>query len=147
MLERVHPETVALLTDEKDDSLAFTGFPGARCRQIQSTNPLGRLNREIKRWTRVVGVSPHPKALLRLTIAVLVGQPDEWAATNRRYLAEGSLRGITQSEEPEQGVTRRLNIAYGMKSHPPTEPGIAPLHGTSSKIESATGCETPPVAI
>ena len=111
MVERIHPKTAELLADSKEDLLAFTNFPRAHWRQIWSTNPLERLNREIKRRTDVVGVFPNPEALLRLTTAVLMEQHDEWAATNRRYLAEGSLRSLTHPGELDEGVTRQLNIA------------------------------------
>jgi transposase-like protein len=111
MLERIHPKTAQLLADAEVDLLAFTGFPRAHWRQIWSTNPLERLNREIKRRTDVVGVFPNPEALLRLTTARLMEQHNEWAATNRTYLAEGSLRRLTHPEEVDEGVTRQLNIA------------------------------------
>jgi hypothetical protein len=41
---------------------------------------------------------------------VLIEQHDEWAATNRRYLAEGSLASLTHPGELDEGVTRQLNI-------------------------------------
>ena len=111
MLERIHPKTADLLADAKEDLLAFTSFPRAHWRQIWSTNPLERLNREIKRRTDVVGVFPDPEAFLRLTTAVLMEQHDEWAASNRRYLSEGSLKSLTEPEEIDQGVIRQLDIA------------------------------------
>jgi hypothetical protein len=54
-------------------------------------NPLGRLNKEIKRRTDVVGLFPNPEALLRLAGSVLVEAYDEWQAGERRYLSEGSM--------------------------------------------------------
>lgn len=94
MLERSHPKVAQMLHDARDDLLAFSGFPPKHWRQIWSTNPIERLNKEIKRRTDVVGVFPNPAALLRLAGAVLVEQHDEWEASSRRYLSEGSMRQL-----------------------------------------------------
>jgi putative transposase len=91
MLGRSHPKVAAMLSDAREDLLAFTGFPAAHWKKIWSTNPLERLNKEVKRRTDVVGVFPNPAALLRLAGAVLVEAHDEWAATDRRYLSEHSM--------------------------------------------------------
>jgi len=91
MLARSHPKVGRMLTDAREDLLAFTSFPAAHWKKIWSTNPLERLNKEVKRRTDVVGVFPNPAALLRLAGAVLVEAHDEWAATDRRYLSEHSM--------------------------------------------------------
>ena len=75
--------------------LAFTGFPAGHWKKIWSTNPLERLNKEIKRRTDVVGVFPNPEALLRLAGSVLVETHDQWAVTDRRYLSENSMKILT----------------------------------------------------
>ena len=72
MLQKSHPKVAAMLGDARDDVLAFTGFPARHWRQIWSTNPMERVNKEIKRRTDVVEVFPNPAALLRLAGAVLV---------------------------------------------------------------------------
>src|SRR4051794_244334 len=88
MLGRQSVKVETMLRDAAEDLLAFTGFPPAHWKQIWSTNPLERLNKEVKRRPDVVGVSPTPEALLRLAGAVLVEAPDEWQATARRSLGK-----------------------------------------------------------
>ena len=99
MLGRQFPAVEAMLRDAQGDLLAFTGFPVAHWKKTWSTNPLERVNKEIKRRTDVVGVFPNPQALLRLAGAVLVEIHDEWAVTDRRYLSEGSMKLLTTPKE------------------------------------------------
>src|SRR4051794_21448904 len=92
MLGKQLPKVEAMLRDAREDLLAFTGFPVSHWKKIWSTNPLERLNKEVKRRTDVVGVFPNPAALLRLAGAVLVEAHDEWqVSAERRYLSEHSM--------------------------------------------------------
>jgi putative transposase len=109
MLGRSHPKVAGMLEDAREDLLAFTGFPPAHWRQIWSTNPLERLNKEIKRRTDVVGTFPNPAALLRLAGHVLIEQHDEWDGADRRYFSEHSMKLL--NTEPEEVAIPELTAA------------------------------------
>jgi putative transposase len=110
MLGRQLPKVEAMLREAADDLLAFSAFPPGHWKKIWSTNPLERLNKEIKRRTDVVGVFPNPEALLRLAGAVLVEAHDEWQTGDRRYLAEGSMATLTDppTNEHKEVANREL---------------------------------------
>jgi putative transposase len=84
------PKLATMLDEAENDVLAFMDFPRAHRKQIASTNPLERLNAEIKRRTDVVGIFPNDAAIVRLVGALLLEQNDEWQL-QRRYL---SLEGL-----------------------------------------------------
>src|SRR5688500_185342 len=106
MLGRQFPQVEAMLRDAADNLLAFTDFPVSHWKKIWSTNPLERLNKEIKRRTDVVGVFPNPEALLRLAGAVLVEAHDEWQVSDRRYLAEAPWPCSTDPTPPRRWRSR-----------------------------------------
>ena len=85
------PKLGPLMDDAKAEVLAFTAFPRAHWRKIWSTNPLERVNKEIKRRSRVVGIFPNAAAVIRLVGAILIDMHDEWIAGDRRYLSESSM--------------------------------------------------------
>ena len=79
----------------EDDVLAYKTFPQAHWRQIHSTNPLERLNKEIKRRTNVVGIFPNEPAIRRLVGALMLEQNDEWAVS-RRYMTLETVAAICE---------------------------------------------------
>lgn len=89
MLGEQFPKVKEMLLDAKEDLTAFADFPHQHWKKIQSTNPLERLNREIKRRSDVV--FPNTGAVDRLATAVLVELHDEWIAFPRRHLSIDSM--------------------------------------------------------
>ena len=85
------PKLGPLMDEAKAEVLAFTAFPRAHWTKIWSTNPLERVNKEIKRRSRVLGIFPNAAAVIRLVGAVLIDMHDEWIAGDRRYLSEESM--------------------------------------------------------
>jgi putative transposase len=87
VLGRQTPARRGLAARQHRGPAGLRQLPLSHRRKIWSTHPLERLDREIKRRTDVVGVSPNPPALLRLAGAVLVEAHDDWQVSDRRYLS------------------------------------------------------------
>ena len=91
------PKIGKLMDEAEADVLAHMSFPKAHRLQIHSTNPLERLNAEIKRRTDVVGIFPNEAAIVRLVGALLLEQNDEWQL-QRRYLQLEGLQALGDNQ-------------------------------------------------
>ena len=92
------PKLAAILGDAEPDVLAYMTFPREHRAKLHSTNPIERLNGEIKRRTDVVGIFPNDEAILRLVGALLLEQNDEWAVQRARYMTLESVAPL--SDDP-----------------------------------------------
>jgi putative transposase len=111
MLRRQFPVVADMLADARADLLAFASFPIVHWKKIWSTNPLERLNKEIKRRTNVVGIFPNEASLTRLVTAVIAETHDEWQVCDRRYLSEGSMNKLYEQPVDEPTATLAPAIA------------------------------------
>nr|WP_037136340.1 IS256 family transposase [Rhizobium leucaenae] len=82
----------------EQDVLAYMTFPKQHWAKLHSTNPIERLNGEIKRRTEVVGIFPNDDAIVRLVGALLLEQNDEWAVQRSRYMTLETI--ATMSDDP-----------------------------------------------
>ena len=86
-----YPKAIETLENGLEDSLSFYAFPKLDSRKIASTNMLERLNEEIRRRTKVVGIFPNPNSYLRLVTTFLMEYAEDWSVS-RAYLSEESIR-------------------------------------------------------
>ena len=91
-----HPKIAKMMDDAMEEVLAHTHFPEEHWRKIYTSNPIERLNKEIKRRTNCVGIFPNDDALTRLIGAVLIQQDEDWI-DSKAFLKPGSF-GKTSTE-------------------------------------------------
>jgi putative transposase len=92
------PKLAAFLDEAEIDVLAYMTFPPQHRAKLHSTNPIERLNGEIKRRTEVVGIFPNEDAIVRLIGAILLEQNDEWAVQRARYMTLETIAPL--SDDP-----------------------------------------------
>lgn len=91
------PKLADFMERTEPDVLAYMGFPREHWTQISSTNPIERVNREIKRRCDVIGIFPNDAAIIRLVGALMLEQNDEWAVC-RRYMTLEGLAAISHNQ-------------------------------------------------
>ena len=112
--------------------LGSTSFPKEHRTKLQSTNPIERLNGEIKRRTDVVGIFPNDDAIVRLVGALLLEENDEWAIQRARYM---TLETISQmSDDPLVSLPAVTADQTGLAGERGHQPSATPLPGTRSII-------------
>ncbi|GAB0120399.1 hypothetical protein Acid7E03_44710 [Acidisoma sp. 7E03] len=92
------PKLAAIMDEAEHDVLAYMSFPKEHRAKLHSTNPIERLNGEIKRRTEVVGIFPNDGAVIRLVGALLLEQNDEWAVQRGRYMTLETIAPL--SDDP-----------------------------------------------
>ena len=88
------PKAAELMAEAREDVLAFRHFPQPHWKKVWSTNLLERLNEEVKRRTRVVGIFPNDDSITRLVGAVLLEQDEHWQLEGRRMFSADSMAAI-----------------------------------------------------
>jgi putative transposase len=96
------PKLAAFIDESETDVLSYLDFPEQHRSKLHSTNPLERLNKEVKRRADVVGIFPNEASIVRLIGAVLLEQNDEWQLQHRYMQIEAMAELAAAGGEPKQ---------------------------------------------
>ena len=124
------PKLAALMDEAEADVLAYMGFPAQHRAKMHSTNPLERLNGEIKRRSEVVGIFPNEAAVTRLIGALLLEQNDEWAVQRARYMTLETIAPL--SDDPRRQLASPGSLTGS--STLPSNAAATPRGGTRSRV-------------
>jgi putative transposase len=101
------PRLAELMDDSEHDVLAYMAFPRQHRTKLHSTNPIERLNKEVKRRADVVGIFPNEASIMRLIGAVLFEQNDEWQTQNRYMQVEAFAKIDVEEVDPILSITSK----------------------------------------
>jgi len=110
------PKLAGMMDEAEPDVLAYMTFPAQHRAKLHSTNPLERLNGEIKRRTEVVGIFPNEEAITRLVGAILLEQNDEWAVRRARYMTLETIAPV--SDDPLVSLPALARLTPGLRRQP-----------------------------
>jgi hypothetical protein len=112
------PKLAVLMDESEADVLAYISFPSQHRAKLHSTNPLERLNKEVKRRADVVGIFPNEEAIIRLIGAVLFEQNDEWLGQHRYMQVEAFPQIDATERDPLLSITTQAARAMPSVGHP-----------------------------
>jgi transposase-like protein len=123
----------AAITDDAEEDARLHDFPKEHRAKLHSTNPIERLNGEIKRRTEVVGIFPNDEAIVRLVGALLLEQNDEWTVQRARYITLETMASM--SDDPQISCLQlHADIPSGACREPRPQPNATSLIGTPSPL-------------
>lgn len=95
-LRERYEKLATMMDGSREEVLAYMAFPKEHWAQISSTNPLERVNKEIKRRADVIGIFPNTAAVIRLVGALMLEQNDEWSVS-RRYMTLETIGALSDN--------------------------------------------------